>query len=72
MEKRILSSMRELYKITSSTKGVVIINQEEAFEYLKKEKDYWGNNTIFEMKDFCKRNNLNKFLPILKALEIPK
>lgn len=28
------------------------------FEELAEEYDYWGENNLFEMIDFCNRNNL--------------
>ena len=43
------------------------------FEELAEEYDYWGENNLFEMIDFCNRNNLKsrqRTLTLLLNLKI--
>lgn len=50
------------------------INQETqnyVFEELRESHEYWGNNSLIEMMDFCHRNNLNKYKSILTILLKP-
>lgn len=48
------------------------LNQEQIFEELKTNYDYWGENRIFEMKDFCKRNQIAWLLMPLNKIKTSK
>lgn len=41
------------------------------FERLKKDYEYWGENKILEMLDFCNRNNLHSEKETLQKLLKP-
>lgn len=43
------------------------MTQNEIFEHLVDNHDYWGQNTSTEMNDFCNRNQLHIIQQLLKS-----
>ena len=46
------------YYVLNSPEHINQETQNLIFEELAEEYDYWGENNLFEMIDFCNRNNL--------------
>lgn len=56
--------------IKNSSRETVRLSQNEIFELLKTGHDYWGENTVHEMLDFCRRNKLDWLVKPLESLKL--
>ncbi len=54
----------------SRNRESIRLSQNDIFKLLESEHDYWGSNSIIEMKDFCKRNQLVWIIKPLENLEL--
>lgn len=60
----------DLNSLENSNRDTIRMSQNNIYEVLKSEHDYWGLNSILEMLDFCKRNQLDWIVKPLESLKL--